>query len=178
MTSVMEAFSHTKMIEIEKRPPVSPDLRSLLLSNPFVQALWIRVAYGGMSGDQAMLTGLAQRSEGFSDNILATHSKDEGIIPPSTFSIRSCDYGPLRPCDILEVSKDFHVYPKILETLSGSLGVDPNQIKLAIWCHASGVTFRKSLDGTLLDREVRFEENQKRTKDLWKMMIEKGVYKI
>lgn len=170
LKSVIGAFSHSSMMEIVKVdlkscPPVQ-NPRSILSMDPMVQALWIRLAYGGMAGDLRMIAGLAS----------GDHLR---ISRPSSF----CDflgelYRPLVPTDILEVSRDFHVYPVICETIGGSLGKDPAKVKSAIWAHASGVIHRSSTDGKVLERETRLAALQAETREMWDEIQAKGLYKI
>lgn len=165
MDTVYEAFGHDIMLDICKQRPIAhPDFHTLASSHPFVQAMWIRVAYGGMGGDRAMLAGLVDH-----------YTPSQGFIPPS---LRSPPPKPrvLQPVDILEVSKDFHVFPRLLDTLSGTLGMDPDEIKKTIWAHASGVTCRKSIDGSVLEREIRLAALQEETKETWRTIKDNKLY--
>jgi len=167
MDTVREAFGHDTMLDIFKQHPIAyPDFRTLVSSPLFVQAMWVRVAYGGMDGDKAMLAGLVDH-----------YKPVEGFMPPCLSLPPQPKSWDLQPADILDVSKDFHVFPRILDTLSGTLGKAPEEIKNTIWAHASGVTFRKSIDGSVLGRETRLAALQTKTLCLWTQIIKNDLYK-
>ena len=167
METVAEAFSHDKMIEIDKVDPIPyPDLRPLICSTRvFDQALWIRIAYGGMGGDQTMVAGLALK--GFMP--LSFNPVDVAFAEKELCK-------PLEAGDILDVSRDFHVFPSILDGLAGSAGYEPDEVKTAIWDHGSGVTFRESLDGSVLKRQAKLAKRQKTSRPIWEALVSKGLY--
>jgi hypothetical protein len=177
LATVFEAFSHSSMLDIYKPGLETPDLRKLFKSSVFVQSLWIRVAYGGMDGDAKMLAGLSR--------VMSEPPVPSKETPPlccpgaKAFNTDMAKaYLPLKPSDILEVSKDFHVFPQIVDRIAGTLCEDPAKVKLAIWAHGSGVTVRRSADGKPLAREGRAAETQEATRGLWQTILGKGLFRV
>jgi len=153
LSTVYFAFSHSQMEEIHKPEVIFPPFKYLKASPLGVQALWIRAAYGGMEGDRKMLAGFAA----------AYHEVE---VPPFVYDRAYLEGRPLSKADILDVSADFHVYPRSLDGPSGVLDIDPGDLKAAIWAHASGITHRKSVTQPS-PREERLKALQAETLALW-----------
>lgn len=125
--------------------------------SPIVQAMLVRASLGGMKHDMLMMlcSGEDWLKRGtFNDQC----TRGEGGVVLNKI-------GDVRMDDVLEVAADFHVSRKNLEKYRIK-GMPEDEVRRAIWYHASGVIFRDSIaPGS--NRKERFAKGVKETQVCW-----------